>query len=68
MPAAPPRKHLSRRFDQRLKGLGKPAFFVADRNQLVEAVRPHLTGDCVLLLMGAATRAWKDCQQVWDEL
>ena len=36
-----------------IKALGKNAFFVEDRNQFVETVRPHLSGNVVLLLMGA---------------
>ncbi|MEO7522493.1 MAG: UDP-N-acetylmuramate--alanine ligase, partial [Ferruginibacter sp.] len=36
-----------------IKALGKNAFFVEDRHQFLEKVRPHLTGNCVLLLMGA---------------
>ncbi len=36
-----------------LKALGVQAYFVADRNQLVTALQPHLTNNCVLLLMGA---------------
>lgn len=36
-----------------LQALGAKAFFVEDRTRLAEAVRPHLTVDCVLLLMGA---------------
>lgn len=36
-----------------IKALGKNAFFVADRNQFLETVRPNLTNDTVLLLMGA---------------
>lgn len=32
---------------------GKQAFFVEDRGSFLETVRPHLTGECVLLLMGA---------------
>ena len=36
-----------------IKALGKNAFFVADRNQFLEIVRPHLTDNTVLLLMGA---------------
>ena len=36
-----------------LKANGKNAFFVEDRNKLIETVRPHLTKNCVLLLMGA---------------
>ncbi len=38
---------------QDLRALGKPAYFVEQRSDLLAAVRPHLTGDCVLLLMGA---------------
>ncbi len=36
-----------------IKALGKKAFFVENRNDLLETIRPGLTGDCVLLLMGA---------------
>ena len=36
-----------------IKALGKNAFFVEDRNQFVETVRQHLSGNSVLLLMGA---------------
>ncbi len=36
-----------------LKALGKNAFFVEDRNDFLETVRPHFSDDCVLLLMGA---------------
>ncbi len=36
-----------------IKALGKKAFFIEDRNQFVETVRPHLAGNAVLLLMGA---------------
>ncbi|MEO6541717.1 MAG: Mur ligase family protein [Ferruginibacter sp.] len=36
-----------------IRALGKNAFFVADRNLFVETVRPHLSGNSVLLLMGA---------------
>ena len=36
-----------------IKALGKNAFFVEDRNLFVENVRPHLSGNSVLLLMGA---------------
>jgi UDP-N-acetylmuramate--alanine ligase len=32
---------------------GKAAFFVADRNELLQAIKPHLTEDTVILLMGA---------------
>lgn len=36
-----------------IKALGKQAFFVENRNNFVETVRPHLSGNAVLLLMGA---------------
>ncbi|MBK7374073.1 MAG: UDP-N-acetylmuramate--alanine ligase [Ferruginibacter sp.] len=36
-----------------IKALGKNAFFVDDRNEFVGKVRPHLSGNSVLLLMGA---------------
>ncbi len=36
-----------------IKALGKQAFFVEDRKNFVETVRPHLSGNAVLLLMGA---------------
>lgn len=36
-----------------IKALGKNAFFVDNRNDFLEMARPHLTDDCVLLLMGA---------------
>lgn len=52
-----------------LQALGKPAYFVEDRNQFVAAVRPHLTGDCVLLLMGARDPSLEQfAQQVWEQL
>lgn len=36
-----------------IKGKGRNAFFVEDRNRFLENVRPHLSGNCVLLMMGA---------------
>ncbi len=36
-----------------IKALGKNAYFVENRNDFLETARPHLTSDCVLLLMGA---------------
>lgn len=50
-----------------LKQLGVRAYFVSDRNDLVEAIRPHLTTSSTLLLMGArdpslgafALQVWK---------
>jgi UDP-N-acetylmuramate--alanine ligase len=52
-----------------LKALGKPAFFVADRNSFAEAVRPHLAGNCVLLLMGARDPSLEDfARQVYEQV
>ena len=36
-----------------IKALGKNAFFVENRNDLLQEMRSHFTEDCVLLLMGA---------------
>lgn len=36
-----------------IQALGGQAFFVEDREDLLQAVRPHFTNDCVLLMMGA---------------
>ena len=36
-----------------IKLLGKKAYFVEDRNQLVDALKPHFENPTVLLLMGA---------------
>jgi UDP-N-acetylmuramate--alanine ligase len=36
-----------------IKALNKNAFFVADRNDLIQNMQPHFTKNCVLLLMGA---------------
>jgi UDP-N-acetylmuramate--alanine ligase len=36
-----------------LKKLGVNAFFVEDRNQLVESIKPHFTDNVTILLMGA---------------
>ena len=38
---------------QDMQHLGKNAFFVENRDQLLEAITPHITGETVLLLMGA---------------
>ena len=52
-----------------LKAIGKPAFFVEDRNAFLDAVRPHLSGDCVLLLMGARDPSLeKFAKQIWELL
>ena len=36
-----------------IKALGRNAFFIEDRNQFLDTVRPHLSDNSVLLLMGA---------------
>lgn len=52
-----------------LQGRGKHAFFIENRNEFVAAVRPHLTGNCVLLLMGARDPSLEQfARLVWDEL
>ena len=52
-----------------LKAMGKPAFFAEDRNKFLETVRPHLTENCVLLLMGARDPSLENfAKQVWERL
>lgn len=52
-----------------LKALSKPAFFAEHRDDFLEMVRPHLTQDCVLLLMGARDPSLEQfAQQVWKQL
>jgi UDP-N-acetylmuramate--alanine ligase len=49
--------------------LNKSAYFVADRNQLLETLRPHLSNNCVLLLMGARDPGLEAFgKQVWENL
>ena len=52
-----------------MKALNKPGFFIENRNDFLEAVRPHLTGNCVLLLMGARDPSLEQfAKDVWDKL
>ena len=52
-----------------LKAMSKPAFFAEDRNKFLELVRPHLTENCVLLLMGARDPSLENfAKQVWEQL
>ncbi len=52
-----------------LKALGKNAFFVENRNDFPKAVQPHLTGDCVVLLMGARDPSLDTfAQYVWKNI
>ncbi len=49
--------------------LGKQAFFVENRNDFLERVRPHLNGDCVLLMMGARDPGLEDfVKKLWNDL
>jgi UDP-N-acetylmuramate--alanine ligase len=52
-----------------LKALHANAYFIAQRNDFVAAVKPHLTDDCVILLMGARDPTLEAFAQfVWGEL
>jgi len=52
-----------------LKTKGAGAFFIENRNDLVQSVRSHLTDNCVLLLMGARDPSLEQfAKQVWNEL
>jgi UDP-N-acetylmuramate--alanine ligase len=52
-----------------LRSLGKNAFFVEDRNNLLKSMRTHFSQDCVLLLMGARDPSLEDfASQIWKEL
>ena len=52
-----------------LKVMGVNAYFEADRNRFLEAVRPHLTSSSVLLLMGARDPSLElFARQVWEQL
>jgi UDP-N-acetylmuramate--alanine ligase len=52
-----------------LKALNKNAHFVECRKSFPDAVQPHLTNDCVVLLMGARDPGLEDfAQYVWHRL
>jgi len=52
-----------------IKALGKNAFFVEDRKDLLTQLKPHLTTNSVLLLMGARDPSLEAFgKQVWNEL
>jgi UDP-N-acetylmuramate--alanine ligase len=52
-----------------LKAAGKPAFFVENRKDFLSAVRPHLTHDCVLIMMGARDPSLESfAKEVWEKL
>ena len=51
-----------------IKALGKNAFFVEQRNDLVDQLQSHLTNDCVLLLMGARDPSLEVFgKEVWEK-
>jgi UDP-N-acetylmuramate--alanine ligase len=48
---------------------GKKAFFIEDKNDFLKAVRPHLTDNCVLLLMGARDPGLEFfSKKLWEQL
>ena len=48
---------------------GKNAFFVEDRNQLLQSLRPHLKDNCILLLMGARDPSLEDfAKSIYQDL
>ncbi|PWU03396.1 MAG: UDP-N-acetylmuramate--alanine ligase [Bacteroidetes bacterium] len=52
-----------------LKAKGKNAYFVEDRNDFLVNAKPHLTENCVLLLMGARDPSLeKFASSVWEQL
>ncbi len=54
---------------QDLTKLGVNAFFVANRNDLIESLRPHFTGSTTLLLMGARDPSLgRFAEEVWSKI
>jgi UDP-N-acetylmuramate--alanine ligase len=52
-----------------LKALGKSAYFVENRNDLLREARPHFTNNTVLLLMAARDPSLEEfAKQVWKDL
>jgi UDP-N-acetylmuramate--alanine ligase len=52
-----------------LRALGSNAFFVGDRNELVEQIKPRLTKDSVIILMGARDPSLDEfSKKLFDEL
>lgn len=52
-----------------IRAKGKKAFFVEDRKNLLKEIKPHLSEDCVLLLMGARDPSLeKFAAEVWKGL
>ena len=54
---------------QDLKKLGVNAFFIADRNDLLDHLRPHFTDNTSILLMGARDPSLGEfAQEVWNAI
>ncbi|MEO6489181.1 MAG: Mur ligase family protein [Ferruginibacter sp.] len=52
-----------------IKLRGKNAFFIEERIDVLEHIRPHLTTDCVLLLMGARDPGLEQfSRSLWQQL
>ncbi len=52
-----------------ISSMGKNAYFVEDRNDLLEKMRSHLTDNCVLLLMGARDPGLEVfTNKIWEQL
>jgi UDP-N-acetylmuramate--alanine ligase len=52
-----------------IKASGKQAYFIEKREDLLTHARPHLTGECVLLLMGARDPGLESfSKSVWESL
>ncbi len=52
-----------------IKNADKQAFFAENRDEFLEKVRPHLTNDCVLLLMGARDPSLDAfSKSIWEKL
>ena len=51
------------------KALGKNAFFVEGRNNFLKTARPHLTDNCVILLMAARDPSLEEfAKKTWQDL
>ncbi len=52
-----------------IRAKGKNAFFIEDRNQLLENLKPHLGKNSVLLIMGARDPSLEDfCKNIYEKL
>jgi UDP-N-acetylmuramate--alanine ligase len=52
-----------------LKALGKNAFFIENRNDLLSSIRSHLTNDCTVLLMAARDPSLEQfAKDTWEHL